>query len=115
MLYTAGWVISNRSRYPEAAMTLIKFLVSDKELVDGNLVGLIGLPPTESSMNKLIEVKKDDPLLKTYSEVVKYGTPFGWMKPEFVDKYNRMLETLIYRPESTTVEEAVATLAKEIE
>ncbi|MFW6120998.1 MAG: extracellular solute-binding protein [Petrotogales bacterium] len=115
MLYTAGWVISNRSRYPEAAMTLIKFLVSDTELVDGNLVGLIGLPPTESSMNKLIEAKKDDPLLETYSEVVKYGTPFGWMEPEFVDKYNRMLETLIYRPETKTVEQAVEDLAKEIE
>jgi multiple sugar transport system substrate-binding protein len=112
MLYTAGWAVSSKSKNPVAAMKLISFLSSDEELVKGNQVGLIGLPPTKSAMNKLIEVKKDDPFLQVYSQVVEYGTPFGWIDPKFVDEYNKKMEVLMYKPGEKTVEQVVNELAK---
>ncbi len=115
MLYTAGWVIYGRSEHPEAAATLIEFLTCDEELVEGNKVGLIGLPPTRTAMEKLIIEMDDDPLLATYSEVVAYGTPFGWMDPRFVDQYNRMMEVLIYRPGTKTERQAIDDLVLELQ
>ena len=115
MLYTAGWVVYARSEHPEAAATLIEFLTSDEELVEGNKVGLIGLPPTKTAMEKLISEMDDDPLLAAYSEVVAYGTPFGWMEPRFVDQYNRMMEVLIYRPGTKSVGQAIEDLVLELE
>lgn len=112
MLYTAGWVVSSRSKHPDAAMKLIEFLSSDEELVNGNQVGLIGLPPTKTAMDKLMEVKKDDPFLKVYAEVVEYGTPFGWIDPKFVDEYNKKMEILMYKPGEKTVEQVVNELIK---
>lgn len=112
MLYTAGWVISSKSENPEVAMKLITFLSSDEELVKGNQAGLIGLPPTKTSMDKLMEVKKDDPFLQVYADVVEYGTSFGWIDPRFVDEYNKKMEVLMYKPGETTVEEVANELAK---
>lgn len=112
MLYTAGWAVSSKSKNPDAAMKLIAFLSSDEELVKGNQVGLIGLPPTKSAMNKLMEVKKDDPFLQVYSQVVEYGTPFGWIDPKFVDEYNKKMEVLMYKSGEKTVEQVVNELAK---
>jgi len=98
VLYTASWVISSQSEYPEAAMELIKFLTSDEELVLGYLAGIDGLPPTETGMQKLIEEKQGDKFLEVYAEVVKNGTPWGWLAPTFVDKYNEMLGVLLSNP-----------------
>ncbi|KGP74516.1 ABC transporter substrate-binding protein [Pontibacillus yanchengensis] len=112
MLYTAGWVISKKSENPEAAMKLIKFLSSDEELVKGNKAGLIGLPPTKSAMDKLVKEKKNDPFLDVYSNVVEYGTPFGWLNPKFVDEYNKKMEVLMYKPGEITPEEVANQLAK---
>ncbi|MCG2791012.1 MAG: extracellular solute-binding protein [Actinomycetia bacterium] len=98
VLYTASWVISSKSEYPEAAMELISFLTSDEELVLGYQAGIDGLPSTETGMQKLIEENQSDKFLEVYAEVVKNGTPWGWLAPTFVDKYNEMLEVLLSNP-----------------
>ncbi|MCU6708736.1 extracellular solute-binding protein [Paenibacillus sp. J5C_2022] len=115
MLFTAGWVISSKSEHPEAAMDFIQFLSSDDELVTGNQVGLIGLPPTMSGMQKLMEAKQDDPFLSTYASIVKNGIPFGWLDPKLVDQYNKMLEVLLYKPDTTTPEKSLQDLQKELQ
>ncbi|MBB5173888.1 ABC transporter substrate-binding protein [Texcoconibacillus texcoconensis] len=110
MLYTAGWAISSESKHPEAALELIEFLTSDEELVKGHDAGLIGLPPTTTAMEKLIDEKDDDPFLTVYSEVVEYGTPFGWIDPRFVDDYNQKLEELLYKPGERTITDILSDL-----
>jgi multiple sugar transport system substrate-binding protein len=99
VLYTASWVVSSTSEYPEAAMELISFLTSDEELVLGYQAGINGLPSTETGMQKLIsEEEQRAKFLEVYTEVVKDGTPWGWLPPTFVDKYNEMLEVLLSNP-----------------
>jgi len=98
VLYTASWVISSKSEYPEAAMELISFLTSDEELVLGYQVGINGLPSTETGMQKLIEENQSDKFLEVYAKVVKNGIPWGWLPLTFVDKYNTMLEVLLSNP-----------------
>lgn len=111
MLYVAGWVISSQSENPEGAAQLIEFLSTDDELVQGNLDGLIGLPPTASAMDALIEEKSDDPYLPVYRDVVKDGFPFGSIAPEFVDTYNQAIEAMLY--DGDTVDEAILAMLEE--
>mgnify|MGYP001095880233 CR=1 FL=1 len=111
MLYVAGWVISSQSENPEDAARLIEFLSTDDELVQGNLDGLIGLPPTMSAMDALIEEKSDDPYLPVYREVVKDGFPFGSIDPEFVDTYNQALESMLY--DGVSVDDTIAAMLAE--
>lgn len=109
MLYTAGWAITKQSKAPEAAAAFIRFLSSDEELVAGNQAGLIGLPPTQSAMDKLIEVKADDPFLPVYRDVVGGGVAFGLLDSKFVDNYNKALEGMLYNDAS--VEDTIAATA----
>ncbi len=102
MLFVAGWVISSQTKNETEAMELIEFLSSDEELVQGNVDGLIGLPPTISAMNKLIERKSDDPYLPVYREVVKNGFAFGSISTKFIDNYNTALENMLYDGVSVT-------------
>lgn len=111
MLYVAGWVISSQSENPEDAARLIEFLSTNNELVQGNLDGLIGLPPTMSAMDALIEEKSDDPYLPVYREVVKDGFPFGSIDPEFVDTYNQALESMLY--DGVSVDDTIAAMLAE--
>ncbi len=100
MLFTAGWAITQSSKYQEDAANLIRFISSDEELVHGNMVGLIGLPPKSSAMNQLIQKKDKDPFLPVYNEVVKSGVPFGMIDKKFVDSYNLALEDMLYNGQS---------------
>lgn len=113
MLYVAGWVVADSTKNEDAAIDLIGFLTSDEELVAGNQVGLIGLPPTKSAMDKLIESENENPFLPVYKEVVKDGVPFGSLDAEFVDAYNKELEKLIYS--DSTPEKMVENLAKALD
>ncbi len=100
MLFTAGWAITKSSKYKDDAANLIRFISSDEELVLGNTVGLIGLPPKASAMNQLIQEKSEDPFLPVYNEVVKNGVPFGLIDKKFVDSYNLALEDMLYNGQS---------------
>lgn len=96
MLFVAGWVISSQSKNEDEAMQLIEFLSSDDELVQGNKDGLIGLPPTKTAMDKLIEEKSDDPYLPVYRDVVADGFAFGSINKKFLDSYNLAIENMLY-------------------
>jgi len=111
MLYVAGWVISSQSENPEGAAQLIEFLSTDDELVQGNLDGLIGLPPTASAMDALIEEKSDDAYLPVYREVVENGFPFGAIDPEFVDTYNQALEGMLY--DGVSIDDTITAMLEE--
>lgn len=100
MLFVAGWSISSQSKNSSGAMELIEFLSSDEELVQGNLDGLIGLPPTKSAMDKLIVEKSNDPYLPVYREVVKDGFAFGSIDKKFLDNYNLAIENMLYGDKS---------------
>lgn len=113
MLYTAGWAISEQSKNEEAAAALISFISSDKEMVDGNMLGLVGLPPTSSAMEKLIAAKNDDPFLPVYNEVVKGGVPFGLIPSKFVDGYNKALENMLYN--GASVDATIAAMTASVE
>ncbi len=102
MLFVAGWAISSQSDNPEAAMELIEFITSDEELVQGHIDGLIGLPPTISGMDALINEMPDDPYLPVYTEVVQNGYAFGSIPPRFLDNYNEAIENMIYDNVSVT-------------
>lgn len=113
MLYTTGWCITDQSKDKQSAADLIRFLSSDEELVAGNENGLIGLPPTKTAMDKLIEKKKDDPFLPVYREVVKEGIAFSFIDSKFVDAYNKAFENMIYN--NISVEETINKIAKNAE
>ena len=113
MLYTAGWSITEQSPNKEAAAELIAFISSDDEMVAGNISGLVGLPPKESAMEKLIEAKSDDPFLPVYNEVVKSGVPFGLIDSKFVDAYNKALEDMLYNQGS--VDDAITAMVSSAE
>ncbi len=112
MLFTAGWAITQSSKHKEDAAKLIRFISSDEELVYGNMVGLIGLPPKSSAMNQLIQEKDKDPFLPVYNEVVKSGVPFGMIDKKFVDSYNLALENMLYNGQSveSTIEAIIASV-----
>jgi multiple sugar transport system substrate-binding protein len=112
MLYTTGWCITSQCKDPQSAADLIRFLSSDEELVEANQQGLIGLPPTKTAMDKLIEVKKDDPFLPVYKEVVKNGIAFGLIDGKFVDSYNKAFENMIYN--NASVEDTLNEMAKAV-
>lgn len=112
MLYTTGWCITEQSKDKEAAAELIRFLSTDEELVEGNKTGTIGLPPTKTAMEKLVEEKKDDPFLPVYQEIVKDGVAFGLIDSKFVDAYNKAFEDMIYN--DVSVEDTVKTMAKSL-
>jgi multiple sugar transport system substrate-binding protein len=95
MLYTAGWVVSGDSKYPEAALKFIKFMSSDDELVALHQSGILGLLPTKTGVKKLINAQEDNQLIKVYDQIASNGIPFGWLQPEFVDKYNKMIDKLL--------------------
>lgn len=109
MLYTTGWCITQQCENKEAAADLIRFLSTDDELVEGNILGTIGLPPTKSAMEKLISKKADDPFLPVYQEVVKDGIAFGLIDSKFVDTYNKAFEDMIYN--GVSVDETVEIIA----
>lgn len=109
MLYTTGWCITEQCENKEAAAELIRFLSTDEELVEGNILGTIGLPPTKSAMEKLIDKKADDPFLPVYQEVVKDGIAFGLIDSKFVDTYNKAFEDMIYN--GVSVDETVEKMA----
>lgn len=113
MLYTTGWCITEQCENKEAAAEFIRFLSSDEELVAGNQAGLIGLPPTMSAMDKLIEVKSDDPFLPVYREVVKDGVAFGMIDSKFTDAYNKAFEGMIYS--DVSVDDTIEAMAAAIE
>lgn len=100
MLFVAGWGITKQCENPEAAAEFIRFISSDEELVEGNKTGIIGLPPTTSAMDKLIEEKKDDPFLPVYREIVDGGVPFTLIDEKFIESYNKAFENYIYSNES---------------
>lgn len=113
MLFTAGWSITSQSPNKEAAAELIRFLSSDDELVAGNKAGLIGLPPTKTAMDKLIQEKKDDPFLPVYREVVKNGVAFGLIDSKFLDAYNKAFEGMIYN--KVSMDDTLAAIVKAAE
>lgn len=113
MLYTTGWCITQQCENKEAAAELIRFLSTDDELVEGNILGTIGLPPTKSAMEKLIAKKADDPFLPVYQEVVKDGIAFGLIDSKFVDVYNKAFEDMIYN--GASVEDTIDKMAAGIE
>lgn len=65
-------------------------------MVAGNIAGLIGLPPTQTAMDKLIEEQPDNTFLPVYRDVVTNGVAFGLIDSKFVDAYNKALENMIY-------------------
>lgn len=113
MLYTTGWCITQQCENKEAAAELIRFLSTDDELVEGNILGTIGLPPTKSAMEKLIAKKADDPFLPVYQEVVKDGIAFGLIDSKFVDVYNKAFEDMIYN--GASVEDTIDKMAAGID
>lgn len=113
MLYTTGWCITQQCENKEAAAELIRFLSTDDELVEGNILGTIGLPPTKGAMEKLIAKKADDPFLPVYQEVVKDGIAFGLIDSKFVDVYNKAFEDMIYN--GASVEDTIDKMAAGIE
>lgn len=108
MLYTTGWCITEQCKNKDAAADFIRFLSTDEELVAGNKSGMIGLPPTMSAMDKLIEEKADDPFLPVYREVVKDGVAFGLIDSKFVDTYNKAFEDMIYN--NVSVDDTIAAM-----
>lgn len=108
MLFVAGWVISSQSSNEDNAMKLIEFLSSDDELVQGNIDGLIGLPPTKTAMDKLIVEKSNDPYLPVYREVVTYGYAFGSIEKQFLDNYNIAIENMLY--DNVSVDATIAAI-----
>ncbi|HDH25451.1 MAG TPA: sugar ABC transporter substrate-binding protein [Actinobacteria bacterium] len=104
VLYTAGWVISAKSEHPDAAMELISFLTSDEELLKGREAGIIGLPPTESALQAVVDANPDDPTLAVARKAADYGVPFGWLQPKFVDTYNKAFGELVQKKGMTPSE-----------
>lgn len=109
MLYTAGWAITEQCKNKEAAAELIRFMSTDEELVNGNKSGLIGLPPTKTAMDKLINEKSEDEFLPVYREVVKNGVAFGLIDSKFTDSYNKALEGMLYN--SVSVDDTISAIS----
>lgn len=111
VIYTAGWVISSKSEHAAQAMELIKFLTSTDELLAGHKAGIVGLPPTTEALQQLKAQDTGDQTLAVAEQVVDNGVSFGWLQPEFVDQYNKMLEGVVTG--KTSPEDGLANLAKQ--
>ncbi len=115
VLYAAGWTIYAKSKNPDAAAQVIKFLTSDNELVAAHNAGIILIPPKASALKELTATG-GDPVLTIAEQTAQQGVPFGLLDPKFVDKYNGMLASLVAgnNASESTVTDALNSLASQL-